>query len=254
MQAHIVAPSHGARWLAEGWQLFRTAPLAWLALVFAYVFITQLVAVIPLAGPIAAAMLVPAFSVGLMGAARAAARGRAVEMGMLFDGLRRGARVQLLLGAVYAACVLLVLAGATALAGQGVAGAALEGGQRPEVDRAQLASLIAALFVLYAPVMMFFWFAPVLAAWHAAPPLKALFFSFFAFLMNWRAFLVYGAVAGLAVALVPLAAVYLMGALGGGISRAAANGMVLAVALVAMPTLFASFYASYRDVFPTHEA
>lgn len=254
MQARIVAPSQGARWLGEGWQLFRGAPLAWLALVFAYVFLTQLIAVIPLAGPIAAAMLVPAFTVGLMGAARAAARGRPVEVTMLFDGLRRGARVQLLLGAVYAACLLLVLAGAAAFAGQGVVGAALEGGERPQVDRAQLASLIAAVLALYAPVMMLFWFAPVLAAWHAAPPAKALFFSFFAFLMNWRAFLVYGAVAGVAVALVPLAAVYLVGTFGGGLSRGAANGMVLAVALVAMPTLFASFYASYRDVFASHEA
>lgn len=249
MQARIVAPSRGARWLAEGWQLFRTAPLAWLALVFAYVFITQLVAAIPLVGPIAAAMLVPAFTVGLMSAARAAARGRAIEMAMLFEGLRGGARAQLLLGAVYAACVLLVLAGAALFAGQGAVGAALEAAPPPQIDRAQLASLIAAVLVLYAPVMMLFWFAPVLAAWHGTAPVKALFFSFFAFLMNWRAFLVYGAAAGVAVALVPLAALYLLGSVGGGVSRAAANGMVLAVVLVVMPTLFASFYASYRDVF-----
>jgi hypothetical protein len=254
MQAQIVAPSRGARWLAEGWQLFRTAPLAWLALVFAYVFLTQLVAAIPLAGPIAAAMLVPAFTVGLMGAARAAARGRAIEMAMLFEGFRRGARVQLVLGALYAACVLLVLAGAAFFAGQGALGAALEAEPRPEIDRAQLASLIAAVLVLYAPVMMLFWFAPVLAAWHGAAPVKALFFSFFAFLMNWRAFLAYGAVCAVAVALVPLAALYLLGAVGGGLTRGAANGVVLAVVLVVMPTLFASFYASYRDVFDAHEA
>ena len=56
MQARIVAPSHGARWLAEGWALFRAAPLTWLGLVFAYVFLTQLLYVIPVAGPIAAAI------------------------------------------------------------------------------------------------------------------------------------------------------------------------------------------------------
>jgi hypothetical protein len=249
MQARIVAPSHGARWLAEGWQLFRAAPLAWLALVFTYIFLTQLLAAIPLVGPLAAAMLVPAFSVGLMSAARAASGGARIEVTMLFDGLRRGARAQLVLGAVYAACVLLVLAGATAIAGQGVADAALEGEQRPALDRGQVASMIAAVAALYAPVMMLFWFAPVLAAWHAAPPAKALFFSFFAFLMNWRAFLVYGAASALAVALVPLAAAYLLGALGGGLSRPAANAVVVALVLVVMPTLFGSFYASYREVF-----
>jgi hypothetical protein len=253
MQARIVAPSHGARWLAEGWALFRAAPLTWLGLVFAYVFLTQLLSVIPVAGPIAAAMLVPAFSVGLMGAARAAAAGRAIDVTMLFDGFRGGVRVQLVLGAVYAACVLVVLAGATAFAGQGAVDAALEG-ERPQVDRAQLASLIAAVAVLYAPVMMLFWFAPVLAAWHAAPPVKALFFSFFAFLMNWRAFLVYGTAAAVAIAVVPLATVLLVRAAGSAIAQPAANAMALAVVLVVLPTLFASFYASYRDVFSSHEA
>lgn len=249
MQARIVAPSHGARWLAEGWMLFRTAPLTWLGLVFAYVFLTQLLSVIPMAGPIAAAMLAPAFNVGLMGAARAAAAGRAIEVTMLFDGFRGKVRVQLVLGAVYAACLLAVLAGATAFAGQGAVDAALEG-ERPRIDRAQLASLVAAAAVLYAPVMMLFWFAPVLAAWHAAPPGKALFFSFFAFLMNWRAFLVYGAVTGVSIAVVPLA----MRAAGDAIAQPAANAMALALVLVVLPTLFASFYASYRDVFAAHDA
>ena len=38
MQARIVPASRGARWLAEGWQMFRAAPLGWLALVFVYLF------------------------------------------------------------------------------------------------------------------------------------------------------------------------------------------------------------------------
>ncbi len=35
------------------------------------------------------------------------------------------------------------------------------------------------------------WFAPALVHWHAMSPAKALFFSFFACLRNWRAFAVY---------------------------------------------------------------
>ena len=36
MQARVVSAGRGARWLAEGWRLFRVAPLAWLAAVFGY--------------------------------------------------------------------------------------------------------------------------------------------------------------------------------------------------------------------------
>ena len=248
MQARIVPAASGARWLAEGWMLFRTAPLGWLAIVFAYLLITQVLSLVPLAGPAAAAMLVPAFTVGLMGAARAASRGARVELGMLFDAFRGGLRVQLVLGAIYAACLLAVMAGAVLAVGGDDIETAF-GDMRSEDGRWQIASLVAALLVLYAPVMMLFWFAPPLAAWHSAPAAKALFYSFFAFLMNWRAFLAYGAAAALVIAVVPLAALYVFSVFGGTPSRGAANGMVLCLVLVLMPTLFASFYASYRDVF-----
>jgi hypothetical protein len=253
MRARVVAAGRGARWLAEGWAMFRAAPLGWLGLSFAYVFITQLLALVPLAGPAAAAVLVPVFTVGLMGAARAASRGASVSLPMLFDAFRHGLRPQLLLGAVYAACLLAVLAGAALAVGEGAFGATIAGEAEGEVDRWQLASLIAVLLALYAPVMMLFWFAPPLVAWHSTPVAKALFFSFFAFLINWRAFLVYGAVTAAVVVLLPLVALNAMGAVAGPPTRAAANGTVLSLILLLMPTLFASFYASYRDVFGTPE-
>ena len=53
---------------------------------------------------------------------------------------------------------------------------------------------LAATAALYMPVMLAFWFAPPLAAWHSTGAVKALFFSLAASLMNWRAFLGYGAV------------------------------------------------------------
>jgi hypothetical protein len=95
-----------------------------------------------------------------------------------------------------------------------------------------------------------FWFAPPLAAWHATGPAKALFFSFFAFLINWRAFLAYGAVAALAMVAFPLAAVSLILMLSGGAELKLA-ALVLPLVVLLLPTLFASFYASYRDVFGT---
>jgi hypothetical protein len=74
MQARIVPARQGAAWLVDGWRLFRAAPLGWLAMVFAYWIIMTLASVVPFIGVAAASIMVPAFSVGFMAAARAASR------------------------------------------------------------------------------------------------------------------------------------------------------------------------------------
>jgi hypothetical protein len=248
MQARIVTPRQGARWLADGWRLFRVAPLGWLALVFAYWLIVTLVSVVPLVGVVAASMMVPAFSVGFMAAARAAARRGPVELALLFDGFRHHLKSQIILGAVYFGCIALLLA-ATALADGGELARWMLIGRRPAEEVLQSEDFLAALAfaaALYAPVLMMFWFAPPLAAWHATGPAKALFFSFFACLMNWRAFLAYGAVTLAVVLLLPLAVLSALLLLS---LKVAAMSLVFPLLLVLLPTLFASFYASYRDVF-----
>jgi len=248
MQARIVATASGARWLAAGWRLFRIAPLGWIAMVFAYWLLMTLVSVVPLLGVAAASILVPAFSVGFMAAARAAAAGRPVELALLFDGFRHHLRSQLILGVAYFASLGLVLAASAAADGGALASWMLTG-RRPtdellRSDEFLLALLGAAL--MYTPVLMAFWFAPLLAAWHGAPPVKALFFSFVACLWNWRAFLAYGAVSAAVVLAVPLAvlALVLLASL-----QVAAMSLVFPLLIVLLPTLFASFYASYRDIF-----
>jgi hypothetical protein len=102
--------------------------------------------------------------------------------------------------------------------------------------------------------MMMFWFAPPLAAWHGAGPGKALFFSFFACLMNWRAFLAYGAATAFVTLVLPFVALSLLVIASGGTLRLSAMALVFPLLIVLLPTLFASFYASYRDVFATPAA
>jgi hypothetical protein len=248
MQARIVQTPQGARWLADGWRLFRAAPLGWLALVFAYWLIMTLVSIVPLLGVAAASLLVPAFSVGFMAAARAASRRGPLELALLFDGFRHHLRSQIILGVVYLACLGLVLA-ATALADGGALAGWMLAGRRPEDEVLQSDEFLAALAcaaALYAPVLMMFWFAPPLAAWHGVGAGKALFFSFFACLMNWRAFLAYGAVTVLIALALPLA---VLSALMLVSFKAPVMSLVFPLLIVLLPTLFASFYASYRDVF-----
>lgn len=256
MQARIVGAARGARWLGEGWQLFRAAPLGWLALVFAYWLIMTIVSLVPYAGIAAAAVLVPAFSVGFMAAARAAERGGKLALGVLFDGFRNGPRDQLVLGIAYFLCLGAVLA-ATTLADDGALARWMLAGRRPEEETLQSGDFLSALItaaLLYAPVMMMFWFAPPLAAWHSTGAVKALFFSAAACLMNWRAFIAYGAVTALITLALPFLLLSGLMLMSGGALRIPVMSLVFPLLILLLPTLFASFYVSYRDVFGARDS
>jgi hypothetical protein len=243
MQARVVHALRGANWLVTGWRLFCAAPLGWLAVVFVYWVVMMLVSLLPF-GIAAAPLLVPAFSVGFMAAGRAAARGAPVELAQLFEAFRGRLKPQLALGACYLAC-LAALLGASWLLDEGALGEVLVS-PRAELQPGMRGTL-AVVMLLYVPVIMAFWFSPVLVAWHNAGVAKSLFFSFAACLINWRAFLVYGALTLLAPALVLLVLAQALGA-------AALRALALPLMIFVLPTLLASFYASYRDVFAPETA
>ena len=255
VQARQIQGSRGWRWLAEGWKIFRTSSLKWLSLVFGYWMLMTVVSVIPFVGVVAVLVLVPGFSVAFMAASRAAERGEPIELSLLFAGFRENVRSQLLLGAVYLVSIFLLLS-ASMLADDGALARWMVTGARPTPEVLQSDAFLQALMIaatLYLPVMMLFWFAPTLVAWHAMPVAKALFFSLFACLMNWRAFTVYGMASALVLFVVPFIALFALMLLSGGALRPAAMAVMFPFVLSLMPTLFASFYASYRDIFAGEE-
>ena len=251
MQARIVSAARGARWLGEGWQLFRVAPLAWLALACVYLLGTNILAIVPVVGLVAALVIVPPLTVGMMGAARAASHGATPQLRMLAEGFGPGVRnQQLVLGGVYFACSMAVFFAMALADPEGKLRGALGGrSQAAELTMADVAFPLAVFALSYAPVLMMFWFAPALAAWHSSGAVKALFFSFFACLMNWRAFLAYGATVAVVMMALPLATLAVLRAFGAADVGVAVASLVFPLLLVMLPTLFASFYVSYRDVF-----
>ena len=115
-----------------------------------------------------------------------------------------------------------------------------------------LPNFLGFLVFVFLPVLAAFWFAPMLAAWNGMRAIQALFYSFFATVANWRAFLVYGMVVAAVGTLIPGVAIAFVGA---ALQRSPAvvtvvPAFVLVFFVALVPTLFASFYASYRDVFP----
>ncbi|MCU0896887.1 MAG: hypothetical protein MUC55_05240 [Burkholderiales bacterium] len=257
----IVPARNGLTWIATGVRLFARAPFGWIFGVFAYWGIMLMSNFVPVVGPLVATVMLPAFSVSFMAMARAADAGQPVLPPILFAGFSRNLRALIALGVVYIVAIVAVLGLSTIADGGALFNWMLRGqspAAEPEAQAAQArAALVAMLF--YAPVLAAFWFAPVLAAWEGMSASKALFYSFFATLRNWRAFLVYGV--GLALAAIPTVVVFvlamrLLGSFAAGFAGDPAE-QVAATLLAASPLVFAaasallaSFYASWRDIFP----
>jgi hypothetical protein len=203
--------------------------------------------VVPVVGPLAALTLVPTFSVGLMFACRSLDAGTAVEWRQLFAGFHSNFPVLLRLGFVYLGSMAAILLVSSLLDGGMLMKLTLFG-IPPPTDIYQdddMARARALTLVLSIPVVMGFWFAPVLVAWHRLPALKSLFFSYFACARNISALLLFtlvliGVVLGMSMLYVVLDSLA---------GDALAEALSLPVFLVLTAVLCASIYASYRDIF-----
>jgi len=255
MRAQTVSAADGWRWLAGGFAIFRRNPPMLSLLVAVYWFTVIFLNLLPFIGAFLASLLIPGLSVGLMQAARNIERGQPASIQTLYGGLRENTRTLLLLGALYLGATLGIV-GLSALLDGGALMRYLQAASHAERAALEDADFtLSALFIALTltPVLMAWWFAPVLAAWHRQPLGKALFFSFVACWLNWRAFLAYGAALLLAAGIVPgFLLGLLLAALPGAGSLVTALFM-MGMALIVAPAVFASFYVSYRDIFGVSE-
>lgn len=251
MQARQLPAIRGWNWIVDGFRLFRKNPALLTFLVFGYWLTLIFLNLVPVIGVVLAPLCVPALSVGVMNGCRALERDTGNGFGLLFSGFGKNRNTLLVLGAAYLLGSLAVFAG-SALVDGGVLLRAMMTGQQPADDLLESDQLLLGLqitLVLMVPMLMAFWFAPMLAAWNDLPAGKALFFSFVACLRNWRPFLVYGVGVAFISAILPGMVLGIVGAASPALLRMVAVAMSLPLLFVFVPTLFASFYASYRDVF-----
>jgi len=252
---NTVPARNGWNWVLTGFALFRRNPAMWAFLVFSYIVLMQLLGMIPVLGWFAATVLIPAFSASFMIVSRELDLGNKPGFGLLFSGFRSNLPALLTQGGVYLASALAIL-GLSALVDGGVLLQLRVLGARPPVsafEDGSLAGAAALAGTLYLPVLAAFWFAPALSAWRGLPALQALFYSLFATFRNWRAFFAYGIaliLLGLACSVALFLLALLIRGLLGSKSQDALMLVVLPVMLTYVPILFASFYASYRDIFP----
>ena len=251
MQARKLPAICGWQWIVEGLRLFRSNPALLTFLVFGYWLTLAFLNLVPILGVVLAPLCVPALSVGVMNGCLALERQAQNGFGLLFSGFRKNRNALLVLGAVYLAGSLGVFAGSALVDGGALLGIMMAGQQPPEdiLQSDQLMLALQVTLILMVPLLMAFWFAPLLAAWDDMPAAKALFFSFIACARNWRPFLVYGLGVAFISAILPGIVLGIVGAVSAPMQKMVAVAMSLPLLFVFVPTLFASFYVSYRDVF-----
>ena len=251
MKLNIVPPRTGINWVKLGFKTFLQQPLAMSGLFFMFMALLSIASLLPFIGAAVALALLPAATLGLMAATQEATRGKFPMPSILISAFRAGQKrlkAMLILGALYAAGFLAIMAVVSLIDGGQFARIYLVGGKITEELVMQTDFQIAmwVTLALYLPLSLTFWHAPALVHWHNMTPVKSLFFSFMACYKNFGAFTVYG-FAWMAIFLLTIFVVTILAALLG--SPAFAGVAMFPVALVIFAMFFTSIYFTFRDSF-----
>lgn len=238
MQVRRLAPMRGWEWIVQGFALFRRSPLNWIALCLALVGFALAASLVPPIGELVFYLLSPVLLAGLMVGCRTLEQGGRLELTCLFEGFRRQTSALITIGGVYLVGQVLIYGVVVMLAGTSFND--LMGDMQDSPPTAmpsipsQMMLAIAIAAALSVPLLMAVWFAPLLVIFDGLLPFASMRESFNACLANLLPLVVYSlslTVLGF-LALLPFAL-----------------GLILLV-----PTVFASIYVSYKEIFAADPA
>lgn len=248
MQARRLPARAGAAWLQSAYALYRRNPPLLTSVTMLYLMLVIGLNFLPIIGAFIVPLLLPSLNLVIGNTCRLIASGKEPNGPALFENVREQRPQLLRLGAMQlGASVLLLLFSLL-----------IEGGTvpLPDADKPDLEGFVGMLLrlaILAVPLLLAFWFAPLLTGWDKLTAGKAVFFSFVASWRNLRVFFVYvlcvAVVAvflpGLLMALVMLVMPDLLGTI----------SFVLRTLLIVVltPILMASVFISYQDVFHISE-
>ena len=233
-KSRVVPAGNAFEWFKQGWAMFAANPGIWIALTVVLIVIIVALNIVPLVGPLAANLLTPLFTAGLLAACEKSANSQdgaqSVEIGDLFAGFKRNAGSLAMLGVLYMLGMLAIFLVVAMLGGGSVAGGMMMG--RPAGMGIAFGGIMLAMLLslaLSVPLFMAMWFAPALVYFNNMAPVDALKASFNACLKNLLVFLVFGVVAMI-------------------LSFFAALPIGLGF-LILIPVLAGALYVAYRDIF-----
>lgn len=216
-------------WVVNGFRMFRANPGMWIILLVIYLAIMIPLSMLPVIGSVLSTLLSPVFAAGMMWGCQALMRNQDLEINHLFEGFKHNTNQLIAVGGIYMLSLLLVAVVAVLMMDAVTVELLVQGGNpSPEQADAMLLPLLLA-FMLLLPVLMAYWFAPVLAGLHGMTAVEAMKLSFNACLKNMLPFFLYGVIfmALLILAIIPF-------------------GIGL---IVVVPMMMTSLYTSYADVF-----
>jgi hypothetical protein len=251
MKLNIVTPRTGITWVKLGFKTFLQQPLAMSGLFFMFMALLSVASFLPFIGAAVALALLPAATLGLMAATQEATKGKFPMPSILISAFRAGKqrlKDMLILGGLYAAGFLAIMAVVSLIDGGQFAKLYLVGGKITEelVIQTNFQVAMWVTLALYLPLSLMFWHAPALVHWHGMSPVKSLFFSFMACYKNFGAFTIYG-FAWMGIFMLSLLIITVLAALLG--SPAFAGVAMFPVALVMFAMFFTSIYFTFRDSF-----
>ncbi|MCX7166330.1 MAG: BPSS1780 family membrane protein [Rhodocyclales bacterium] len=244
MDARRLPARHGALWLLAGFALFRRHPPLATAITFGYLLTVIVVNLIPKIGPFLLPLLLPTLTVMLANGCRAIDRRLPFASETLMKGISEHRAGLARLGGLHLVGSSLLVLGGFAL-GDPIN---ISDGLDPQEAMA-LATDLAVILLLASPMLAAFWFAPLLTAWDGVGAVKSLFFSFVASVRNWRAFMMYGLALVLVGAIVPGMILITAGLISPVLLNIFSVALRMLLIFVLAPTMVASVYLSYRDVF-----
>jgi len=234
LESRQVPAGNAWAWIVSGFNLFKANPVMWIVILLIYLAIIIPISFIPVIGSIVTTLLAPVFAAGMMWGCKALVLKQDLEINHLFEGFKKNTAQLIAVGGVYMLSLLVIMVMVVLTLDKDTMELIMKG---QEVSPAQanammLPILIAMLFIL--PILMAYWYAPVLIGLHNLTVLEAMKLSFIACLKNMLPFLLYGLIfmVILVVAIIPV-------------------GLGL---IIAVPVMMTSLYTSYVDVFNITES
>jgi len=223
-----VPSGNGWEWIVEGFNLFKMNPGIWILNLIILFGILIVLAIIPVVGNLAINLLYPVFGAGLMLGCHALDHNEALEVAHLFAGFKEKTGSLVLVGLLYLVGVVVIVLVVGLFFGFSLFASMLTAGHGNFNPMMLLLAVLIAM-ALSIPLVMAIWFAPALVVFHDLQPIDAMKQSFMGCMKNIVPFLVYGII-GFVIGIIAL----IPAGLGW---------------LVWGPTVVASIYASYRDIF-----
>ncbi|MDV6343352.1 BPSS1780 family membrane protein [Nitrosomonas sp. Is37] len=233
IEARQVRGREGLQWILSGFYLFRLSPFVWILLCFTLILIAATLELLPLLGKFIFTLLSPVFMAGIMVGCKSLEQGDQLELGHLFLGFKKNTVPLITIGGFYLIGQVLIIGVFMMIGGNALVDMLLYGKRFGEhelmgvMDNILSASIVGLLLTV--PLMMAIWFAPLLVMFENMPPFIAIRKSFFACLKNIIPFQIY------AIVLIILGVLAIM-----------PYGLGL---FIYIPTVFASIYVSYQDIF-----